>query len=51
VSLGLRSRVVGDADGGLAAGGRGVLGRHGRRRRSVRGSGLVVGLANGGLSG
>lgn len=40
--LGRRRRVVGDADGRLAAGGRGVLGRHGRRRRSGRGCGLVV---------
>lgn len=34
VPLGLRRRVVGDADGGLAAGGRVVLGRHGLRRRA-----------------
>ena len=34
VPLGLRRRVVGDPDGGLAAGGRGVLGRHGLRRRA-----------------
>jgi hypothetical protein len=43
--LGRRRGVVRDADGGLAAGDRGVLGRHGRHRwLLVRGSGLVVGL-------
>jgi hypothetical protein len=43
--LGRRRGVVRDADGGLAAGDRVVLGRHGRRRwLLVRGSGLVVGL-------
>lgn len=49
VSLGLRRRVVGDPDGGLAAGGRGVLGRHGLRRRAgARWSGSVrLDLANG----
>jgi len=43
VPLGPRRRVVGDADGGLAAGGRGVLGRHGLRRRAGAGALVWIG--------